>query len=174
MRRLAISPCVLVLALLPVNSARLNAQSADSGSAPAEPDLDAPALADTPIAEPPRPVVSSRPVRERSIHWGSLLEHEFLFLSFEHSFRLLSQEKTRDALSGHFFQDWFYIADHVQWNHWSDGDKWFTSNLAHPAQGEVVSWIYRYNDDSASGLELDFGDSRYRHMLLKAWITARS
>ena len=172
MRRLATSSCALALALLALAAGRLKAQSADCRSDAAEPDLDAPAAADAPIVEPPRPVVSVHPLRKGSIHWQSLLEHEFLFLSFEHSFRLLTQEKTREALSGPFFHDWLYIAGHVQWNRWSDGDKWFTSNLAHPAQGDVVAWIYRYNDDSASGLELDLRDPRYRRMLLRTWLAA--
>lgn len=45
-------------------------------------------------------------------------------------------------------------------------------NVAHPAQGEVVAWIYRYSDDDAIGLEQDFHDSRYRKMLLRAWAAA--
>jgi hypothetical protein len=171
MRRLTSS--AIAATLLSIGATCAIGQSADSALAAPDPeDFNALPPADTPIVEPAHPAVSGKQHVEGGIHWASLLGHEFLFLSFEHAFRVTEQEKTRDNIGGPFFKDWFYIADHVQWNRWSDGDKWFTSNLAHPAQGDVVAWIYRYNDDSAAGLELDFHDPRYRKMLMKAWVVA--
>jgi hypothetical protein len=106
------------------------------------------------------------------IHWGRLIKQEFFFLGVQQSFRLATEAKTRRALDGNYFQDWFYIVEHVRWNRWSDGDKWFTSDLAHPAQGAVTAWIYRDNDDYARGLEFNMRDPRYRKMLLKSFVAA--
>jgi hypothetical protein len=90
----------------------------------------------------------------------------------QHGFRLATEPKTRRELNGPFFADWAKIISNTQWNRWSDGDKWFTSNLAHPANGAVVAWIYRQNDTRARYLEQDFHNPAYRNTLLRSFAVA--
>jgi hypothetical protein len=106
------------------------------------------------------------------IQWRSLIQQELLLLGVQHGFRLATEPKTRRELGGPFFADWAKIISNTQWNRWSDGDKWFTSNLAHPANGAVVAWIYRQNDTRARYLEQDFHNPAYRNTLLRSFAVA--
>jgi hypothetical protein len=90
----------------------------------------------------------------------------------EHGFRLATEPKTRRELDGPFFADWARIISNTQWNRWSDGDKKFTSDIAHPANGAVAAWIYRQNDTRARYLEQDFHNSAYRNTLLRSFAVA--
>ena len=106
---------------------------------------------------------------QRGVHWGSLLKQDLFWLTFQHIDRLIMEPQTRAALNGPYFKDWSYIVHHVQWSRWSDGDKFFTSNIGHPAQGAVVGYIFRQNDGNSIGVEQDFHDPAYRKGLLKAF-----
>jgi hypothetical protein len=106
------------------------------------------------------------------IQWKSLIQQELLLVGVQHGFRLATEAKTRRELGGPFFADWAKIISNTQWNRWSDGDKWFTSNLAHPANGAVVAWIYRQNDTRARYLEQDFHNPAYRNTLLRSFAIA--
>ena len=81
------------------------------------------------------------------IHWGPLLREWWLNLCMEHTERILKETKTREALSGPFFSDWFATVTTYHFNRWSDDDKFVTSNLGHPAQGAIVASIFWQNDD---------------------------
>jgi len=106
------------------------------------------------------------------IQWRPLILQEFLFVGVQHGFRLATEAKTRRELDGPFFADWAKIIGNTQWNRWSDGDKWFTSNVAHPASGAVAAWIYRRNDTRARYLEQDFHNPAYRNALLRSFAVA--
>jgi hypothetical protein len=95
-----------------------------------------------------------------------------LLVGVEHGFRLATEAKTRRELDGQFFSDWAKIIGNTQWNRWSDGDKWFTSYIAHPANGAVAAWIYRQNDTRARYLEQDFHNPAYRNALLRSFAVA--
>jgi len=106
------------------------------------------------------------------IQWRSLILQELLLVGVEHGFRLATEGKTRRELGGTFFEDWARIVSNTQWNRWSDGDKTFTSNIAHPANGAVAAWIYRQNDTRARYLEQDFHNPAYRNTLLRSFAVA--
>jgi hypothetical protein len=106
------------------------------------------------------------------IQWKSLILQELFLVGVEHGFRLATEAKTRRELDGPFFADWAKIISNTQWNRWSDGDKWFTSNVAHPANGAVAAWIYRQNDTRARYLEQDFHNPAYRNTLLRSFAVA--
>jgi hypothetical protein len=95
-----------------------------------------------------------------------------LLVGVEHGFRLATEAKTRRELDGPVFADWAKIIANTQWNRWSDGDKWFTSDVAHPANGAVAAWIYRQNDTRARYLEQDFHNPAYRNTLLRSCAVA--
>jgi hypothetical protein len=91
---------------------------------------------------------------------------------FQHGFRFATEKKTRGQVGGPFFQEWAEVIQNTQWNRWSDGDKAFTSDIAHPAQGAVAGWIYRQNDTRARYLEQDFHNPQYRAVLLRSFAVA--
>ena len=106
------------------------------------------------------------------IQWRSLILQELFLVGVQHGFRLATEAKTRRELGGPFFADWAKIISNTQWNRWSDGDKKFTSDVAHPVNGAVVAWIYRNNDTRARHLEQDFHNPVYRKTLLKSFAVA--
>ena len=106
------------------------------------------------------------------IQWRSLILQELFLVGVQHGFRLATEPKTRRELGGPFFADWAKIISNTQWNRWSDGDKWFTSHVAHPANGAVAAWIYRNNDTRARYLEQDFHNPVYRNTLLRSFAVA--
>ncbi len=65
-----------------------------------------------------------------------------LFLVLENGLRL-TEEKTRRELSGKFFRDWFKSAGSL--DGWSDGGKFFTNWIAHPAGGSTSAFIFAQN-----------------------------
>ena len=106
------------------------------------------------------------------IQWRSLILQELFLVGVQHGFRLATEPKTRRELDGPFFADWAKIISNTQWNRWSDGDKKFTSGVAHPVNGAVVAWIYRHNDTRARYLEQDFHNPAYRNTLLRSFAVA--
>ena len=106
------------------------------------------------------------------IHWGSLLREWWLNLAMEQTERIIKESKTRDRLSGPFFQDWFSTVAGYHFNRWDDGDKFITSDLGHPAQGAIVEAIFWQNDDRVRFSDQDFHSATYRHALLQAFAFA--
>ena len=109
---------------------------------------------------------------QRGIQWRPLILQELFLVGVQHGFRLATEAKTRRELDGPFFSDWAKVISNTQWNRWSDGDKWFTSYVAHPATGAVAAWIYRQNDTRARYLEQDFHNPAYRNTLLRSFAVA--
>ena len=132
---------------------------------PAPPAVEAPS-GNAPYLRPP-----VRPEKERSggIHWRSLMREWWLNLCMEQTERILKESKTREALGGPFFQDWFNTVSRYDFNRWSDNDKFVTSNLGHPAQGAIVASIFWQNDDHVRFSDQDFHSAAYRHALLQAF-----
>jgi len=116
--------------------------------------------------------INTSPNEPHGIQWRPLILQELLLVGVEHGFRLATEAKTRRELDGPFFADWAKIISNTQWNRWSDGDKWFTSYVAHPANGAVAAWIYRQNDTRARYLEQDFHNPAYRNTLLRSFAVA--
>jgi hypothetical protein len=113
----------------------------------------------------------ARVQEKTSIHWGSLIGEELLYISAKNAFRI-DQNKTRSDLGGPFFNDWGYILQHINIDQWSDGGKWFTNNVGHPLDGSIAAFIYRRNDDNTRSLRLDLHNREYRKGILKAFLIA--
>jgi hypothetical protein len=62
------------------------------------------------------------------------------FLMMEHAARVAFQAKTRRELGGPFWGD--YRRSVRLPGQWSDGDSWFTNNVAHPIQGATTGRIW--------------------------------
>jgi hypothetical protein len=113
------------------------------------------------------PQTQSSSTHKPHIHWGPMIGEEMLWISFMHAERLTLEEKTRSQLGGPFFKDYDYILHHVDLSTWSDGGRWTTNNIYHPAEGAIFAFIYKRNDDSAKYLE--FNDPGYWKQIPKAF-----
>jgi hypothetical protein len=76
--------------------------------------------------------------------WKSALLQSALFLSMQHSGRVIFQEKTRAELGGPFFKDYWKSVRGI--GGWGDGDSIFTNYYAHPFQGAVTGYVQIQND----------------------------
>lgn len=103
-----------------------------------------------------------------SVEWRHYLNQEFLEVSFQMGERLATEGKTRTELHGPYFKDWFYVVTHYRYTVWNDGDKFFTSNIGHPAQGAIIESIFWQNDDRVRFAEQDLRDPAYRMALFEA------
>ena len=118
------------------------------------------------VAPKPAPSAAEHP---GGIHWKPLIREWFTNLFMEQTERIAQQAKTRDALSGPFFRDWFGTVSIYHFGRWDDNDKFLTSNLAHPTQGAIVAAIFWQNDDHVRFSEQDFHSAAYRKALLQAF-----
>lgn len=78
------------------------------------------------------------------IQWGPLLSQSLFFLGIENGFRLGTQDYTRDALHGRFFNDWGASIGNL--HGWGDGDPFLTNYVGHPMEGSVTGFILVQND----------------------------
>jgi hypothetical protein len=105
-----------------------------------------------------------------AIHWRPLLREWCLNLLMDQTARIAKESKTRDAMGGPFFQDWFTTVTTYDFNRWNDEDKFVTSNVAHPMQGAIVAAIFWQNDDHVRFSDQDFHSAAYRMALLEAFL----
>ena len=87
-----------------------------------------------------------------------MFEGSLAFLTVEHTFRILTEQGTRDAFHTPFFPGYF---DSVESLHgWADGDPFLVNYVGHPMQGAVSGFIWQHNDRAYRTVE--FGaNSRY-------------
>jgi len=89
-------------------------------------------------------------------HWKPAILQSLLIQGFQHGYALAIQEKTRRALKGPFFKDYW---DSVKATRgWTDGNKFFTNYIAHPMQGGMTGFIFVQNHDRAK--KQIFGESK--------------
>jgi hypothetical protein len=128
---------------------------------------DEPPLAATPY----RPATALPDVKHSGgIHWGPLLRQWCLNLVMDQTVRIVKEPKTRDALGGPFFHDWFSTVSTYHFGRWDDGDKSITSDLGHPMQGAIVGAIFWQNDDHVRFSDQDFHSPAYRKALLQSFL----
>lgn len=84
------------------------------------------------------------PPRDK-FHWRPAIYQSLIAQGFQHGYALIVQEKTRRALKGPFFRDYWESVKGVRG--WSDGNKFFTNYIAHPMQGSMTGFIYAQNHD---------------------------
>ena len=102
--------------------------------------------------------VSPPPKKDHGINWAGVFEGSLAFLTVEHTFRILTEQGTRDAFHTPFFPGYF---DSVESLHgWADGDPFLVNYVGHPMQGAVSGFIWQHNDRAYRTVE--FGEnSRY-------------
>jgi hypothetical protein len=89
-------------------------------------------------------------------HWKPAILQSLLIQGFQHAYALTIQEKTRRALKGPFFKDYWESVKGVRG--WTDGNKFFTNYVAHPMQGGMTGFIFVQNHDRAKRQK--FGESK--------------
>lgn len=99
--------------------------------------------------------------KKPGIRWNPLLAQMLLFTTIENGLRM-TEEKTRDKLSGPFFRDWMKSVSML--GGWDDRGKFFTNYVAHPMQGATAAFIYKNNDTRYNTLTFDAKDKRYWNM----------
>lgn len=93
--------------------------------------------------------VPEPPEVKRGFDWGRATRQTLLFLSVQHGYAM-TQPKTRDALRGPFFRDYFRSVRSL--HGWDDGGRFFTNYIAHPMQGAMLGYIQIQNDPQGRGL----------------------
>ncbi len=88
---------------------------------------------------------NEHPMPRERFHWKPAIEQSLMFLGVQHGYALIFQEKTRRALKGPFFRDYWHSIKGT--SGWDDGNRFFTNYIAHPMQGGLTGFIYVQNHD---------------------------
>lgn len=113
-----------------------------------------------------------RPAPDLSFRWKPAIGQSLLFLAVQHGYAM-TQPKTRTALKGKFFKDYFRSVRSL--HGWDDGGRFFTNYIAHPMEGALTGYIQVQNDPR--GINQKFGaDKAYWRSRAKAmaWSAAWS
>jgi hypothetical protein len=102
----------------------------------------------------------SKPVNREndSFQWDSYLKHNLHMLTWQHSYRVLAQEKTRSGLRQPVFPQWGANIEAIPQG-WGDGDGFVTNYVGHPYMGSIMGFLQGANHPVHSRLE--FGDAGY-------------
>lgn len=101
------------------------------------------------------PSISETPAGTR-FKWMVATQESLLFTGIMHGFNLGTEAGTRDALNGHWFQD--YLDSVSELRGWSDGDKFMAPYVGHTIEGSVFGFIERQNEPRYRAVQ--FGDGR--------------
>jgi hypothetical protein len=118
---------------------------------------------DTPPDENPPTLDSEAFIHTKSdIHTDTNLklrvanEESLLFTGIMHTFNIWTEAGTRDALNGHWLQD--YLRSVSELRGWSDGDIFMSPYIGHTIEGSVFGYIERQNDPKYRAVQ--WGDGR--------------
>jgi hypothetical protein len=93
---------------------------------------------------------------DTKFRWGPATRESLLFTGIMQSFNLGTEAGTRDALNGHWFED--YIQSVSELRGWSDGDKFMAPYVGHTIQGDIHGFTERQNDPKYRNVQ--WGDGR--------------
>jgi hypothetical protein len=96
------------------------------------------------------------PLSETKFNWRFATNQSLLFTGIMHGFNLATEAGTRDALNGHWFED--YIDSVSELRGWSDSDKFMSPYVGHTIEGSVFGYIERQNDPKYRNVQ--WGDGR--------------
>ncbi|MBA3768958.1 MAG: hypothetical protein H0X08_00365 [Blastocatellia bacterium] len=109
---------------------------------------------------------------EQGFQWKSAIKQSLLFLGVQHGYAM-TQPKTRSALRGPFFRDYFRSVKTL--HGWGDGGRFFTNYVAHPMQGSFVGFIQIQNDPEGRTLHVANTKAYWKSRLkAAAWSAAWS
>jgi hypothetical protein len=82
--------------------------------------------------------------KSQHFHWIPAIGESLLFTGIQHTFNITTEAGTRDALNGHWFQN--YTRSVSELRGWSDSDTFMAPYVGHPIEGSVFGYIERQND----------------------------
>jgi hypothetical protein len=127
---------------------RSESSTTPTESSSAESDTDDPASVTNAVQ--PEARVSDR------FQWKPALAQALFGTGIYHGWRYAHESGTRDALYGHWFQDW--MASIGETRGWDDSDGWHASYVSHPFEGGIFGFIEQQNDPLYR--EVEWGDGR--------------
>lgn len=101
-----------------------------------------------------RPV--EQPKSESRVQWMPAIMESLYYTGIMHAFRTVTEPGTRDALNGHWFQN--YTQSLSELRGWSDGDAFMAPYVGHSIEGSVFGYILRQNDPRFRNVQ--WGDGR--------------
>ena len=111
-------------------------------------------------------LASDVPKSRGNIDYRGLLADSFGFLTMQHSFRIASEYRTREALKGPFWEDYAHAL--TVWRGFGDGDTFRVNYLGHPAMGSTSAFIFANNDavsQATSYGQPGYGRAKWRQFL---------
>ena len=102
-------------------------------------------------------VLSIRSQRSNpGVRWLSAINESLLYTGVMHTFDVWTEAGTRDALNGHWFQN--YINSVSELRGWSDSDRFMAPYVGHTLEGSIFGYIFRENDPKYRNVQ--WGDGR--------------
>lgn len=112
-------------------------------------------------------------VPSEKFHWRPAILQSLMMQGVQHGYALAAQEKTRRALKGPFFKDYWRSLKGL--SGWDDGNRFFTNYIAHPMQGAMTGFIYAQNHDRVKKQTFAESPEYWRDRLkIFVWSTAWS
>jgi len=109
---------------------------------------------------------------KQGFQWKSAIKQSLLFLGIQHGYAM-TQPKTRRAMHGPFFRDYFRSVKSL--HGWGDGGRFSTNYVAHPMQGSLVGFIQIQNDPEGRTLHVANTKAYWKSRLkAAAWSAAWS
>ena len=113
------------------------------------------------------------PGSSEKFHWRDAIYQSVMIQGFQHGYAMLVQEKTRKALKGPFWAD--YWTSVKAFDGWDDGNRFFTNYIAHPMQGGMTGFIFVQNHDRAKRQKFNESKQYWKDRLkAMAWSAAWS
>jgi len=113
---------------------------------------------------PPTLQVGSRPADRTD--WSGVLADSLVLLAMQHTYRIGWEARTREALKGPFWEDYWEAV--TTWRGWSDGDLFRNNWIGHPAMGSASAFIYANNDPRTQRAEFwsrEYASAKWRQFL---------
>lgn len=104
-----------------------------------------------------------------SVQWKSLMQGSMFYMGVMHSFRLATEQGTRDALHNSVVGGYFKALGAM--HGWSDGDGYYEGYLGHPIEGAVSGYIWIHNDPRYRNVQFGM-DRNYWMSRLRAYAFA--
>ena len=93
---------------------------------------------------------------ENKVHWKPAILESLLYTGIMHTFNIVSEAGTRDALNGPWLRQ--YLDSVGELRGWSDSDTFMAPYLGHPIEGSIFGYIFRQNDPRYR--DVQWGDGR--------------
>jgi hypothetical protein len=93
---------------------------------------------------------------ETKIRWSPIILETLFATGIMHTFNLWTEAGTRDALYGHWFENYIHSVSELRG--WSDSDRFMAPYVGHSIQGSIYGYIFRQNDPKYRNVQ--WGDGR--------------